>query len=910
MPSRIVLSTILFAGSACWCGKAPSQTTQGAAAVAPQPAPQARDAKSVNPEDLWAACGDGVMDEGENLLTCREDVTGAHRAHVQTVDGTPVLRINEARAPLLGVYVYNPANVEGHVPTHSEAWLPFEKAQIDNAASHGITFISVKLRLQDLYRGPTPPKAADIDAPDNWDYGRLDTVMDYAAQQGLYVMLSVNTSMPPPWWKKANPDAMQLDDDGRAWAPVTFNNPAYHESFDAMMAPVIAHFRQHPALLAWNVRVGVTGENNYGPNYVVNIFDPPDSWCDYSPQAQARFRSWLEQRYGSTSALREAWGDRGVSLQTAEIPRPKEKVEIEDMLESIKALNGAGDTRRPWYDWMQFRLEEKSADTRHFLAMFRQHDPDHLIVGVPAFAPLIGNNTPRSGRQDGDTWYHSPNLDAILHHPRVAHTDRKGGFNKSRGDLLLTDLHAMHHGKLSVWANEETSEVATKEKQDQDNIWRLDIISAMHAALGQGDGWIGGADHPMIPAWSDVEFDRIHRLTTLYALPGMETPQPEVALLADPFSESFHYYLGGRRVFTSSLMADRKAFVEGLREGGLVFDTLTTEDVRANPAVLQRYKGVLVLNIPRLPQDVAEDLAAYRDAGGGLFVGGRTGVFDVYGNQDTTALETLLDAKVRGQFDRRADKWAFTSSQAPVKGLDGVAYGHANIYWIPEIEGGGYTPLGTLARNPGVVTAGVSGKTVFWFPKLSERSKEGGAHMSTFQRNLWEFFGATPQATAAHPGGFEVYGQSHKALFTTRPQTVDLLFDADTATGGAIVWDWLGMELVGTIRAGGEPTATVTTEAKRTYFLSATPTSAEPAFVAARGGQVGPIAWDGDTLGVALYRTSPEEPVVVAVWPGAKDLRFEAKGAELRSVEDDATGRVRLVTLEPEGERLTLVVRQ
>ena len=498
----------------------------------------------------------------------------------------------------------------------------------------------------------------------------------------------------------------------------------------------------------------------------------------------------------------------------------------------------------------------------------------------------------------------------MLHHPRIAHTDKRGGFNKPRTDLLLTDIHALHHGKLAIWANEETSEVATKERVDQDNIWRLDAISAMHAALGQGNGWVGGQDHEMIPAWSDVELERIRRLTGLYALPALQAPQPEVALLADPFSEGFLYHLAGRRMYSSGLMTDRKAFVDGLVQSGLTFDTLTTDDVRNDPTVLQRYKGVLVLNIPRLPQDVAQQLADYRDAGGGLFVGGRTAVFDRYGAADTSALETLLGTKVHGQFDRRADAWGFTTSQAPADGLGGVAYGRDNVNWIPEIEGSSYTILGTLERNTNVATAGVSGKTVFWFPKLSIRGKDGAENMVAFQHNLWRFFGVTPQASAAGAGMFEVYGRSHKAVFTTAPRAIRVTFDPSTADSGAIVWDWLGMRSVAQIRAGGEPMASFATEAKGTYFLTATPTTTDPAFVAARGAHLGPIAWDGSTLGVALYRTSPDEPVVVAVWPGSSDVRFDATGATVQAVEDDESGRVRLVTLQPQGERATLVVRK
>ncbi len=896
---KLALPPLLLTATACHCRVDPELPVVGA--ISDLVSAEAESGHAGRP---WASCGNGVMDLGENLLNCRQDVDQPHRVALENDQGTPWLSINGARAPLLGMYVYNPRNVEGYISPQADAWPGFMQSQVEKAAAHGLTYVSLKAGLKETWIGPEFPSDAQAKNPDNWDFAQLDEVMDQALAQGVYVMLTVNASMPPDWWKKKHDDAIQEDGEGAKWTLVSFHDTDYWALTDSLMPHVIDHFKQHPALLGWNVRIGVTGENNYGPNYTKDIFDPPKTWCDYSPHAQQRFRDWLKERYGSDQALQQAWCNRKASISRAELPRPLDTVDEEDTRRVIELLNGPGDDRREFHDWMRFRLDEKSADAQHFLELFGSRDPEHLVLGAPAFSPLTGGSNPRTGQHDGDTWYASPHMGAILHHPRIAHTDKKGAFNKSRVDLLLADVHALHHGKLASWANEETSEVVAK--ADQENIWRLDAIAAMHASMGHGDGWISGRDHEMIPAWSDSEFARIRLRSAIYSPPGLEAPSPDVALLTDPFSEGFQYCVGGRKAYQHGLLSDRSAFVQSLVRNGLQFDTLTTDDLAADPQVLQRYKAVLVLNIPRLPQSAAQALAAWRDEGGGLFVGGRTGVFDAYGDEDDSALEALLGAQLGSPFDRRADQWSFSTAQAPADGLSGVAYGKANLYRIPQIKGAGYVSLAALDRAQ-VSTVGVKGKTVYWFPKLCSRGAQAMEQLAQFQQNLWRFFGAQAVASSSRVGSFEVYGASHKALFTSQAQTVELAFDG-ASQHGALVWDWLSMQGVGLIEKGGS-SISLQSQVEQTWYLNATPLGDEPAFVAVQGAQAGPVSWDGDKLAIGLYRAKPGQPIALAVYPGRKAGRdFQATGASVERVEKDATGKAQVVELQPSDERVVLTL--
>jgi hypothetical protein len=861
--------------------------------------------RALPPSDLWAGCGDGEAGDGENLVTCAEDVQFSQSSQVQVENATPRLLANGVQVPLTGLRVYNVTNVDSYVPYGIPAWLELMQRQVDRVRFAGTHYLSFNAFGISLYDGPEYPTGGEMDNDDNWTWGMLDALFDYAAQQGVYLIPTLNTDKPPSWWQEDHQDAMQTDNEGTIWGIATFNNPSYWTWADALLTRVLARYEDHPALLAWDVRVG-EGENNYAPPYTGNVFDPPDSWCDYSLQALTNFRGWLTAKYGTDANLQTAWLSDTVTLATAEIPLPKGNVTPTNESEVLPWVNGPGDTRPNFYDWHLFRLDEKVAETAHFAALFRSLDPDHVLLSDPAYVPLNSGNRLRWGTIDGETHYRSPEIDAVVRHPRIGHTDESGSFNSQRIGLGLTDQYAAHHGTISTWANEETSEILDP-GGDQENLWRLGSVAALHAAMGQGGGWVTGSiTDTMLPAWSDGERAEMLRLAGLYTAPELRSPQPEIAILADPRGDVFDYHVTGPVAAPLLLGPDRQSFLESLWTHGLAHDILTVDDVRLDADRLTEYAAILMLNQSRLPLDVAQALGDYRDSGGGLFLAGRTGIFDELGNPDTGALETLLGVTLTGLQVTDYEVWSFDSVPDPLLGgLQGIQYDDGNLYYVPvfDLLAEGYTPLAHLDGAPLVVTAGYKDRTVFWFPRLTADDAES---LLAFQRNVWSFFGVEPPVTA--DGQVELSGDNYLSLYSPSSQTVEVGYAPDMS--GALVWDWNAMELVGPVPPGPQPQLTVNAGANSTTFLGTFWPDEEPQLVAVSGASLARTAFGNGKFQVAVYRAAPGMQVQVAVHTGGEPVLGTAvSGGGLDHADYDLSGEVYVVQVTPTAERLTITVQ-
>ncbi|MGD2146234.1 MAG: beta-galactosidase [Anaerolineae bacterium] len=863
------------------------------------------------PVDLWAGCGDGALGPGETLVNCTADAQVPQHSWLDLNGRLPTVVMSDTTVPMIGMRVYNPGNVTGSVPYTAPAWLQFMKEQVDRVAAAGLNTIGFGGVDLGLYAGPPYPTPVTLTIEAHWNWDKYDDLFDYAAHKGVYILPTVySASYAPHWWAQSHADMIQVDHEGRRWPPTaSFHNPQYWAAVDPIFAAIVDHFRNHPALLGWDVRIG-EGENNYAPPYVGDVRNPPDTWCDYSPYARDRFRSWLAARYVTTDALRSAWRNGSVTFDTADIPQPMAEFTPTIPWDMVPYINGSADPRPEFRDWLAFRLDEKTRETEHFVELFRALDPDLIILADPAYSPAKTMH-PRTGVQDGDRTYRSATVDVILQQPRLAHTDQADQFNSQRYGLYATDRYAAQHGKLAAWAHEETSEMLSG--QDELNIWRLNSVASMHAAMGQGDGWVIGNEGEkdpdnMLPSWSEDERTEIRRLAAMYTAPDLRPPQGGIAILADDFNDSFDYAAAGQLGFLLSRTSDRTNFIRNLFGNGLSYGLLTVEDVINDPEILADYEAVMVMHLPRLDPEVATELAEYRDSGGGLLVAGVTGVMDAHGWPDTTALATLLGVGVTGSITEAMliDEWQFDDVEDPLIGSSlRTEVITDNLAYIPTLASDtGFTGIAHLAGAPTVPVVGYKGKTVFWFPRL----KIGDDRQVEFSRNLWAFFGVVPDAV--NPGGsVEAVGGNFRSVFTPVTSTVDVaLSDAISATG-ALVWDWKGMEAVGTAPAGPAPRVTLSTGENDSYFLGLTPQTGEVQLVALSGGLLGPVVSGEGTFVVGVYRATWGEPVTVVVYPG--DSRIEdvyVSGGVLRTAALDPGGQVLVISASPLSERLTITV--
>ena len=133
--------------------------------------------------------------------------------------------------------------------------------------------------------------------PGRYELDWLRRVMDRLHEAGIGVDLATGTASPPPWLGARHPDTLPVTRDGVRlwWGSRQQYNPGsavLRERVVALVTRMAEEFAHHPALVAWHV----------GNEYACHVHE------SFDDESAARFRTWLEARYGSLKELNAAWG--------------------------------------------------------------------------------------------------------------------------------------------------------------------------------------------------------------------------------------------------------------------------------------------------------------------------------------------------------------------------------------------------------------------------------------------------------------------------------------------------------------------------------------------------------------------------------------------------------------------------
>ena len=133
--------------------------------------------------------------------------------------------------------------------------------------------------------------------PGQYDFERLDAVIELLHENGIAVDLGTGTASPPPWLTAMHPEALPMQADGtrrafggrQGFCP---SSPVYRERSLALVEQVARRYGSHPAVKLWHVSNEIGCHNAH-------------CFCDISAEA---FRGWLRARYSTLDALNAAWG--------------------------------------------------------------------------------------------------------------------------------------------------------------------------------------------------------------------------------------------------------------------------------------------------------------------------------------------------------------------------------------------------------------------------------------------------------------------------------------------------------------------------------------------------------------------------------------------------------------------------
>ncbi len=650
------------------------------------------------------------------------------RSYVKVVDGNPTLFVGEEPLDIIGLR------------TTSDPYKSDESYQnvieyIDKAAKYGYKYVTVKLSWYQMDRTEhnTFPKPEDVGKLMDWK--RLDEIFDYASSRNVYIIPFFWHNIPPQWWFDLTPnykDFLQTSDNGKTVPMMSFNVPNFQKYEDEAIRAIINRYKNHPAYLGFLLQFGFSNEDNYpGTPYM-------RGWFDYSTFSKNRFREWLKRRYNyNVSNLQRAWNKPSVNFGNAEPPKPLP--DIADPIEMIDWINSGGDSRREFYDWQLFRLEEKRRARKHLIDVVKTADPDHVLIMT---SPSVGGGLLfiNSLALDYDD-YLSERVDIVHSNPGIHKT----------WDIMAKGANYSFVKYFETRGKAVFIKWESRPDLSPDNIDELRKRALFARRTGSG---IALWENKILtfPEFTDEQIKATAE--TFYSVPEGKLRRSEFAIIDDTFSKSFDYRkgIGKLRMYSHFKIADRAMLRGLLYLAGLDFDVITTNEILSNPDILRNYKAVALSNLYRLNDKLLKILIDYRDSGGGIFVQGRTGLYNRYGKRELRYLKQLLgiSSAIR-EYKVTSYSWTYSDADEPllkgISGKRGDRKSKYNVYYIPvfDYEKEGYRILGYLDSNSRVATVGYKGKVVFWFPRLgtqvldlSERELE---ITEQFLRNLYKFYG-------------------------------------------------------------------------------------------------------------------------------------------------------------------------
>jgi beta-galactosidase len=206
-------------------------------------------------------------------------------------------------------------------------------------------------------------------APGRFVWDALDLHLDLAAKNGIKTILSEWSAAPPEWAYRKYDHARVKDRDGRkgfstmsgscntgGFGGLCLDNDDFREAAGNYMHQLASHCKGNPGLGGYDI----WNECNMSPDL-----------C-YCPGTVARFREWLNKKYGDLKTLGEAWFRPSCASWEDVIP-PRQLGPFPDVM-----------------DWIQFRIDNAYELMRWRVETIRSVDPDCAITAHGIAASLHG----------------------------------------------------------------------------------------------------------------------------------------------------------------------------------------------------------------------------------------------------------------------------------------------------------------------------------------------------------------------------------------------------------------------------------------------------------------------------------------------------------------------------------------
>ena len=184
----------------------------------------------------------------------------------------------------------------------------------------------------------------------------MDEMMDRLHTNGQKVILATPSGAKPNWMAEKYPEIRRVGEDGRRRQQGLRHNhcltsPIYRKKVRGLNSLLAKRYGKHPALMAWHI------SNEYS------------GYC-YCYLCKVEFRNWLKEKYGTLTALNDAWWSRFWGHTYTD-------------WDQIDRLDGIHAAR---LDWKRFMTRQVVTFFRNESAPLREKSPH-----IPTTINMMGN---------------------------------------------------------------------------------------------------------------------------------------------------------------------------------------------------------------------------------------------------------------------------------------------------------------------------------------------------------------------------------------------------------------------------------------------------------------------------------------------------------------------------------------
>jgi beta-galactosidase len=218
----------------------------------------------------------------------------------------------------------------------------------------------------------------------HYDFETLDVLLELAEEEGLKLVLQVYMDSAPQWVGRKYPDSLFVSSNGQAIQPETSpgycrDHPGVRAADDAFYAALAGHVQRHQAFVGWDLWSEPHVINWANPTWI-----PHPEFC-FCPHSVARFRRWLEEKYGSISSLNAAWYRRFEDWADVEPSRMSTILSYTDYI-----------------DWKAFIVEKLGEDLRDRYQAVKRVAPSTIVTSHAAGVGLFAS--PHHWEGQADDW--------------------------------------------------------------------------------------------------------------------------------------------------------------------------------------------------------------------------------------------------------------------------------------------------------------------------------------------------------------------------------------------------------------------------------------------------------------------------------------------------------------------------